>query len=137
MYACRRGEANGIEPDVRGRGGRGTRHERGAHGDPLQRQCEHWEPGARASHADAAAGSAGGRPAVRVESLGPVELLGPAGGAALGRHPGADGGGGERVKVVVVRILGIESSCDETAAAVVEQGPGGEGAVIRASVVAS
>jgi N6-L-threonylcarbamoyladenine synthase len=36
-----------------------------------------------------------------------------------------------------VRILGIESSCDETAAAVVEAGRGGKGAAVLSSVVAS
>jgi len=39
--------------------------------------------------------------------------------------------------VKVVRILGIESSCDETAAAVVEADRGGQGAVVVSSVVAS
>src|SRR5688572_32040215 len=58
---------------------------------------------------------------------------GPATPRGAGFVPGTTGAR-DRMYPPAMRVLGIETSCDDTAAAVVEHGPGGP--VVRSSVVA-
>src|SRR5689334_16539973 len=97
----------------RGSGG-GARSQQRTHGDYELRFLYAADAGGGTSGAGAAAGPAGGGPALRVESVGAVELQRAARRARGERADGAIGAGGgrTRVKVLVVRILGIESSCD-------------------------